>query len=92
MNDVYQRTDILDRNVPFAFRQARLLSAFRVSSGGCAIRNIDPVHNPDGGNAPAAPAAPPAPPAVIPVDERGPVAVRSAQRRKTTEAMTVCAS
>jgi ferric-dicitrate binding protein FerR (iron transport regulator) len=42
VNDVYKRTDILDRLVPFAFRQARLFREFRVSSSSCAIRNLDP--------------------------------------------------
>jgi hypothetical protein len=47
VNDVYKRTDILDRLIPFAFRQAQLTSEFRVSSGGCAIRNVDPTPNPN---------------------------------------------
>ncbi len=86
VNDVYKRTDILDQLVPFAFRQVRLLSEFRVSSRGCEIRNLDPAWNPDGdsknnnrNNDPDANAKP------------GPQAVGRAQRRKTTEAMTVCA-
>ena len=52
VNDVYKRTDILDRLVPFAFRQTRLMSEFRVSSRGCEIRNLAPQWNPDGGRNP----------------------------------------
>ena len=63
VNDVYKRTDILDRLIPFAFRQARLMSEFRVSSGGCAIRNVDPTPNPNShNNTPAPTVAPPPPP------------------------------
>jgi hypothetical protein len=57
VNDVYRRTDILDRLVPFAFRQARLVNGFRVSSRGCEIRNLDPILNPNSGNS-----QPPPPP------------------------------
>lgn len=64
VNDVYKRTDILDRLIPFAFRQARLMSEFRVSSGGCAIRNVDPTPNPNShdNTPPRAPSPPPPPP------------------------------
>jgi hypothetical protein len=58
VNDVYKRTDILDRLVPFAFRQAQLTSEFRVSSSGCAIRNLDPPLNPNSHDQPPAPPAP----------------------------------
>ena len=62
INNVYKRTEILDRLVPFAFRQVRLMSEFRVSSGGCAIRDINPPWNPNRGEESAPPPAPtPAP-------------------------------
>lgn len=43
--DVYKRTALIQRSVPFAFRQNRLAGGFRVASRGCEIHNLDPgVH------------------------------------------------
>ena len=42
VNDIYKRTDLIDRNVPFAFRQDLLKSDFRVSSAGCEAHDINP--------------------------------------------------
>ena len=47
VNNVYERTAILDENVPFAFRQTGLQTAFRVASGSCEIHNVDPYTNPN---------------------------------------------
>ena len=47
VNDVYERTALIDRSVPFAFRQQRLLREFRVSSRGCEIHNLDPAPRTD---------------------------------------------
>lgn len=47
VNNIYERTALLDRTVPFAFRQARLKREFRVASRGCEIRNVDPVIDPN---------------------------------------------
>ncbi len=52
VNDVYARTDLVDRSIPFAFRQGPLNSAFRVSSRGCEIHNFDPGPNPHSSNTP----------------------------------------
>ena len=61
VNDIYKRTDLVDRTIPFAFRQGRLASAFRVSSGGCDTPNIDPPPNMHSDNPPPPPPPPPPP-------------------------------
>ncbi len=49
VRNVYERTALIDRSVPFAFRQQRLNRAFRVASRGCEIHNADPAPNLNGG-------------------------------------------
>jgi len=39
VNNVYERTDVLDAVFPYAFSQSWLRNDFRVQSGGCAIRD-----------------------------------------------------
>ncbi len=54
VKNIYQRTALVDRSVPFAFRQQPLKPAFRVSSRGCEAHDLDPTINPnskDGGKA-----------------------------------------
>jgi hypothetical protein len=56
VNDIYKRTDLIDRDVPFAFRQGLLKSDFRVASAGCDVRELNPPNpNSHGGGPPPAP-------------------------------------
>ena len=48
VNNVYERTNLLERTFPFAFRQGWLRTGFRVQSRGCSIHNFDPPANPAG--------------------------------------------
>jgi hypothetical protein len=48
VSNVYERTDILNKDFAFAFRQNRLLPDFKVNSGSCNIPNLEPLPNPSG--------------------------------------------
>ncbi len=56
INNVYERTRIIDEKFPFGFRQNWLQQPFRVPSSGCEIHNFDPAPSPSGGNTPDEPA------------------------------------
>ncbi len=58
VKDIYKRTDLVDHSIPFAFRQGRLASAFRVSSGGCDTPNVDPPPSRHSNGANSAPPPP----------------------------------
>lgn len=55
VNDIYKRAELIDRNVPFAFRQGLLKSDFRVASAGCDIRDPGPGSNPNSHDSPTPP-------------------------------------
>ncbi len=61
INNIYERTDIVDRSIPFAFRQWRLTKPFQVSSGSCEIHNLDPGPHTSTGNGPVKPPSQPPP-------------------------------
>jgi len=46
VNSATERTAVIEATFPFAFRQRRLLADFRVESGECNVRDLDPVTNP----------------------------------------------
>jgi ferric-dicitrate binding protein FerR (iron transport regulator) len=48
VSNVYERTDYLNKDFAFAFRQNRLLPDFKVNSGSCNIPNLEPLPNPSG--------------------------------------------
>lgn len=48
VNNVYERTAVIEAVFPFAFRQHRLRVDFRVESGSCNIQNYDPAATPAG--------------------------------------------
>ena len=52
VNDIYKRTDLIDRNVPFAFRQGFLNTGFRVASGSCDHPDPGPSSNPNSHDTP----------------------------------------
>ena len=69
VKNVYERTDLVDHTIPFAFRQGQLASAFRVSSSGCEVHDFDAPPNanhtdatpppaPQGSNSPQGPTPP----------------------------------
>jgi hypothetical protein len=43
--NVYERTELMDRIFPYAFRQGALRAGFRVRTGGCAVRSPSQRHS-----------------------------------------------
>jgi len=52
VNNVYERTDLMDAVFPYAFRQTGLQADFRVESHGCEIRNPREIDHDSGSDRP----------------------------------------
>ena len=49
VKSIYERTSVMQELFPFAFRQHKLKTEFRVESGSCDVQNLDPAPGKPGG-------------------------------------------
>lgn len=71
VNNIFERTAVMNALFPYAFRQHRLQPQFRVDSGGCSFYDTNPATAPGFANPDPPPTVNPATPPDLPDDDGG---------------------